>query len=63
MNKEFWKAVAIRALHTACQSAIGAIGATALASEVNWVIVIDTVALATITSVLKSITLGMPEVD
>lgn len=62
MTKEFWKAAGIRALHTACQTAIGAIGSTALASQVDWIIVADTVVLATICSVLKSVVMGLPEV-
>lgn len=52
----------IRALRTAAQSAIGAIGATAIFSEVNWAVVGGTVLLSTILSLLMSIS-GIPEVE
>ena len=63
MNKEFWKAAGIRAAHTFCQAAIGAIGSTALTSEVNWVAVLDAAALAAICSLLKSCAVGLPELE
>ena len=59
--KEFLKAAAIRALRTFAQAAIGAIGSTALISEVNWPVVLSTAGLATIVSVLTSIVTGLPE--
>lgn len=62
-NKEFWKATGIRALRTACQVAIGAIGSATLIDDVNWMIVLSTVALSTILSVLNSIATGLPEVE
>ena len=61
-DKEFWKAALIRAAHTFCQAAVGAIGGCALASEVNWIVVLDTAALAALLSLLKSVGVGMPEV-
>ena len=63
MNLEFIKAAAIRALRTFAQAAIGAIGSTALISEVNWPVVLSTAGLATIVSLLTSIATGLPETD
>ena len=51
----FWKATAERAVRTAAQAAGAAIGATALAHEVDWLLVGSATALATILSVLTSI--------
>lgn len=63
MNKEFLKAALIRAVRTFAQAAIGAIGSTALLSEVNWPVVLSTAGLATIVSILTSIATGLPETD
>lgn len=61
MNVDFFKAAAIRALRTFAQAAIGAVGSTALFSEVNWEVVISTASLAAILSILTSIATGLPE--
>lgn len=65
-NKEYWitwtKAAGIRAIKTVAQSAIGAIGASAIMSEVNWCVVASTAALSGIVSILTSIA-GLPEVN
>ena len=61
MTKDFWKAAGIRALRTLCQTAVATIGTTALLSEVNWVQVISTAALAAILSILNSVATGLPE--
>jgi hypothetical protein len=63
MNKKWIKAAAIRAAKTIAQTAIAAIGTTALITEVNWAVVLSTSALAGVLSVLTSIVLGLPEVD
>ena len=60
--KEFWKAAMIRAVRTIAQTAIAAIGTTALISEVDWMMVLSTAGLAGILSVLNSIATGLPEV-
>ena len=60
MGKEFWKAAAIRALRTVCQTAVAAIGTTAVISEVDWITVGSTSLLAGILSVLTSIATGCP---
>lgn len=62
MSVEFWKAAGVRALRTFCQSAVAAIGTTAILSEVNWLMVGSTALLAAILSVLNSIATGLPEV-
>lgn len=63
MTKEFWRAAAIRALRTFCQSAIATIGTTAtLIQEVNWLLVGSTAVLAALLSILNSIATGLPEV-
>ena len=62
-NKSFWKATAIRAIKTICQTAIATIGTASIMSEVNWKIVISASILSGILSVLTSIVTGLPEVD
>lgn len=65
-NKEYWinwtKAAGVRAVKTVAQSAIAAIGASAMISEVDWVVVASTAVLAGVVSVLTSIA-GLPEVS
>ena len=61
-SAEFWKAAGIRALKTFCQTAIAAIGTTALIEQVNWLVVGSASALAAILSILTSIATGLPEV-
>lgn len=64
-NKEYWitwlKAAGIRAVKTVAQSAIGAIGASAILTQVDWKVVVSTAVLSGIVSILTSIT-GLPEV-
>jgi hypothetical protein len=57
------KAAAIRAARTAAQTALAALGTTALIQDVDWAIVASTTALATVASVLTSIATTLPEVD
>ena len=61
MTKKWLKAATIRAIKTAAQAAIGAIGAATVFSEVDWKVVGGTVVLATILSYLTSLA-GLPEV-
>ena len=61
--KKFWKAALIRAVRTLCQSAIAAIGSSAILSDVNWSIVASTAVLAALLSVLNSIATGLPEAE
>lgn len=62
-NKTFWKATAIRAIKTICQTTIATIGTATLLEEVKWPMVISASFLAGILSVLTSIVTGLPEVD
>lgn len=61
-TKEWIKASLIRALRTVCQTAIATIGTSVVLSEVNWVAVASSSALAGILSMLTSLA-GLPEVE
>lgn len=61
MSREFWKAAAIRALRTICQTAVASMGTAALLTEVNWTQVASASALAGVLSILTSIATGLPE--
>lgn len=63
MDKTFWRAAAIRAARTVCQTACAVIGSAFVLSDVNWITVISASILAGILSVLTSIATGLPEVD
>lgn len=59
--KAWLKAATVRALKTVAQTAVAAIGTTAAISEVDWIMVVSTSALAGILSLLTSVA-GLPEV-
>ena len=59
-TKIWIKAAAVRA--TVAQTAVGAIGASALITEVDFLVVLSASALAGLVSLLTSIA-GLPEVD
>ena len=63
MTRTFWKATAIRAIRTVCQTAVGMIPAAAMISDVDWKAVVGTALLAGVVSVLTSIATGLPEVE
>jgi len=61
-NFKIWlKAALIRAIRTVAQTAAAAIGTGAMLSEINWIAVLSTAAVAGILSLLTSLT-GLPEV-
>lgn len=62
MNKQFWVALAKRALWTAAETALALIPVGVGIEEVGWLHVISVSALAAIISALKSIVTGLPEV-
>lgn len=60
--KKWALAALVRAIKTAAQTAVGAIGATAIFTEVNWSVVGMTALLSFVLSLLTSVA-GLPEVD
>lgn len=66
MNVSYWKqwaqAAAVRAVKTACQTAIGVIGAASVMGSVDWVTVGSAALLAAVVSALTSLA-GLPEVS
>lgn len=60
--KHWWKAAGVRAVKTVAQTAIALIPAAATITEVDWVTVAGTAALAGLVSLLTSIK-GLPEVE
>lgn len=61
--KKWIKCAGIRALYTIAETALGIIGGSKLFNEVNWKIVISASILSGIVSVLKSIAVGLPELE
>lgn len=59
--KLWFKAASVRAIKTVAQTAVATIGTTAMMSEVDWMMVASTAALAGILSILTSVA-GLPEV-
>lgn len=60
---EFWKATAIRAIRTICQTAVATIGTAMVITDVNWQMVVSASLLSGILSILTSIASGLPEVE
>ena len=58
---EWLKAAAMRAIKTVAQTAIATIGAAAVLTEVDWIMVASASVLAGILSLLTSVA-GLPEV-
>ncbi len=56
------KAALVRALKTAAQTAVAAIGTTSMFTGVNWAVVGSTAGLAAVLSLVTSVA-GLPEVD
>ena len=62
MTKTWIKAAGVRAVKTAAQTAIAMIPAGVMISEVSWVAVVSTAALAGVLSILTSVA-GLPEIS
>ena len=66
MNKKYFKSwvkcAGIRAVKTMAQTAVAAIGTTAVMSQVDWKLVVSTAVVAGIVSTLTSVA-GLPEVE
>lgn len=62
MNKKWIKAAGVRAIKTMAQTAVAMIPAAATITQVDWVTVTGTVALAGALSILTSVA-GLPEVE
>lgn len=63
MNKQFWKATAIRAIRTFLQVVLAVWTAGTLITEVDWKMLLLSAISASIYSVLTSLLTGLPEVD
>lgn len=61
-TKHWLKAAGIRAIKTVAQTAVGVIGASALITEVDFMVVLSASALAGLVSLLTSVA-GLPEVE
>lgn len=62
--KKWLKCAGIRALHTIAQTALATIGTTAkFLGDVDWLMVLSSSLLAGVCSILKSMTMGIPEVE
>ena len=61
-KKKWIKAAGIRAVKTVAQTAIASIGTATMFSEVNFVAVVSTAALAGVLSLLTSVA-GLPELS
>lgn len=60
--KQWFKAAGVRAVKTMAQTAVGVIGASAVMSDVNWVMIGSASLLAGVVSILTSIG-GLPELE
>ena len=63
MNKQFWKATAIRAVRTFLQVVLAVWTAGTLITEVDWKMLLLSAISASIYSVLTSLLTGLPEVE
>lgn len=61
MGKEFWKAAAIRAVKTFCQTIAGFITVGAALSELDWLYMASVATVSAIYSIVTSVAAGLPE--
>lgn len=59
--KTWLHAAGVRAIKTVAQTAVGTIGASAVLSEVDWVVVVSASVLSGVVSMLTSVA-GLPEI-
>ena len=60
-SKKFWECAVARCIRTVCQTALATISTGALITDINWVIVASSSAVAGILSLLTSVLMGIPE--
>lgn len=63
MNKTFLKAIIVRAIWTMAEVALGFLTIGLTLAEVQWTTMVSTAVVAGIYSVIKSIAVGLPEVN
>ena len=63
LTAAWWKAAGIRAVHTMAQTALGFLTVGAAISDVNWGLMLSVSVVAGVTSIIKSLAVGIPEVD
>ncbi len=62
MNKVWWEKALIRCVKTMAQSGIAVIGTSTIISQIDWKVVVSTVAVSGLLSLLTSLG-GLPEVE
>lgn len=60
-SKKFWECAIARCIRTVCQTALATLTTGALLTDINWIVVGSSSALAGIVSILMSIVMGIPE--
>lgn len=60
-SKKFWECTMARCIRTICQTALATLTTGALLTDINWMVVASSSALAGIVSILMSIVMGIPE--
>lgn len=61
-NKIWWEKAAIRCIKTMAQAGIAVIGSSTIISQIDWKVVVSTVAVSGLLSLLTSLG-GLPEVE
>lgn len=60
-SKKFWECAVARCIRTVCQTALATLTTGAVLSDIDWIFVGSSSALAGIVSLLMSIVMGIPE--
>lgn len=60
-SKKFWECALARCIRTVCQTALATLTTGAVLTDINWIMVASSSALAGIVSILMSIVMGIPE--